>query len=530
MNKPKTPSLDQMRLELMGGGGQPKHHYLLAAKGGAVNDSAFIGYLSPDGKFESYPESVARANDYHHSHTIKDLDAYDKEGGLTFVRMGGEPILSIKGTPAIDPFHHKSSPMISDLARRVIKAGAHPDMPIKIEHMGYAKHEAPYQEKHIGTLHEWSMRNSPVKKAKGGIVSLLRKHGRPVDSDLDAMRKMSNGHRVFIAHEQDEKPREITSVSEMHGYTPDQIYTVDPQHFAQHKAKGGKANLSEMRAYLLQNKGTEGTRRLERATDEVPNLENMYSTDALKNAFAGDNAKAIATINPKDFERYAMPLPMNLATGKSYFRSEAKNPTMREAFMDSGLTDQQWQELNDYQRADLFDKYDAKISKMAVNRPMSYDQYIKHLAKIKGGFSDVPFLELNKQEQGLPLTPFISGHEGRHRNRALSAKGVEKSLVQLIPRAELREPFPRRSNDEYLDALRKEMAMTNNMVRPEDEDKYGNGQITTVKRPPIQLPDFYADGGTISQDAMQLALMPKVQSYPKTVTHAHQLEIEERPL
>ena len=80
---------------------------------------------------------------------------------------------------------------------------------------------------------------SDLLAAKGGVVSLLRKHGRPVDSDLDAMRKMSNGHRVFIAHEQDEKPREITSVSEMHGYTPDQIYTVDPQHFAQHKAKGG---------------------------------------------------------------------------------------------------------------------------------------------------------------------------------------------------------------------------------------------------------------------------------------------------
>ena len=39
-----------------------------------------------------------------------------------------------------------------------------------------------------------------------------------------------------------------------------------------------------------------------------------------------------------------------------------------------------------------------------------------------------------------------------------------------------------------------------------------------------------ANGGVISQDAMQLALMPKVQSYPKPVTHAHQLEIEERPL
>ena len=139
-------------------------------KGGEVhNDAAFIGYLSPHGKFESYPESVAKANDYHHSHTVKDLDAYDAEGGLTFVRMGGEPIVSIKGTPAMDPFHHKHSPMVSDLARRIIASGGHPDMPIKVEDMGFKPHEAPYQNKHIGTLHEWSMRNVP-KKAKGGIT------------------------------------------------------------------------------------------------------------------------------------------------------------------------------------------------------------------------------------------------------------------------------------------------------------------------------------------------------------------------
>ena len=147
------------------------------AKGGEVhmsegdkpNDAAFIGYLSPHGKFESYPESVAKANDYHHSYTIKDLDAYNAEGGLTFVRMNSDPEITIKGTPAMDPFHHKNSPMVSDLARRIIKSGGHHDMPIKVEHMGFEKHEAPYQGKYIGTLRQWSMRNAE-KKAKGGNV------------------------------------------------------------------------------------------------------------------------------------------------------------------------------------------------------------------------------------------------------------------------------------------------------------------------------------------------------------------------
>jgi ribosomal protein S18 acetylase RimI-like enzyme len=139
------------------------------SEGGKPNDAAFIGYLSPHGKFESYPESVAKANDYHHSYTIKDLDAYNAEGGLTFVRMNSDPEITIKGTPAMDPFHHKNSPMVSDLARRIIKSGGHHDMPIKVEHMGFEKHEAPYQGKYIGTLRQWSMRNAE-KKAKGGNI------------------------------------------------------------------------------------------------------------------------------------------------------------------------------------------------------------------------------------------------------------------------------------------------------------------------------------------------------------------------
>jgi len=85
---------------------------------------------------------------------------------------------------------------------------------------------------------------------KGGIVSLLRKHGRPAESDLDAMRKLSNGHRVFVAHEQDERPREITSVRELYAYTPDQIYTLAPEA----KASGGQVDMDRMRLELM-NKG-----------------------------------------------------------------------------------------------------------------------------------------------------------------------------------------------------------------------------------------------------------------------------------
>jgi hypothetical protein len=63
----------------------------------------------------------------------------------------------------------------------------------------------------------------------------------------------------------------------------------------------------------------------------------------------------------------------------------------------------------------------------------------------------------------------------------------------------LREPFPRRSQEEYIEALRKELEMTDNMVLPEG-----------LERAPIKLPDVYAAGGTVhfsdNPDTMALEL------------------------
>ena len=201
--------------------------------------------------------------------------------------------------------------------------------------------------------------------------------------------------------------------------------------------------------------GDFGARRVERAADEIPNLERMYKERALKEAFSGDNAKALMTMNPKHFERYAAPL-------------------------DTRFTDE------------------ASTRFTSSGEPISYREYIENYLPSVGKFNDVPFLEINKKEQGLPITPFISGHEGRHRNRVLSNKGETTGLVRLLPRAELREPFPRRSQEEYIQALRNELDMTGNFVLPE---KYGvldnSGFVKDVQRPAIVLPDVYAKGGEV---------------------------------
>jgi hypothetical protein len=211
--------------------------------------------------------------------------------------------------------------------------------------------------------------------------------------------------------------------------------------------------LTNVKSAVRQDKGQYGARRLDRAADEIPNLEKMFKQDALIEAFTGDNAKALMTMNPADFEKYAVQL-----------KSRNKRPTNPS--------------LEDRIRSGEIDKHDLPT-----------DEYIKFLRTLPYGFDDVPFLQIDKQEYGLPLVPSISGHEGRHRSRALAESGENKSLVRLFPDPELREPLPRRSQEEYIEALKKELEMTGKIVTPED---YGSD-----KRPPIILPDIYAKGGAV---------------------------------
>jgi hypothetical protein len=73
--------------------------------------------------------------------------------------------------------------------------------------------------------------------------------------------------------------------------------------------------LTELRKTVQQEKGDYGSRRVERAADEVPNLEKMYTLDALKERFTGDNAKALMTMSPADFEKFASEVQSKTSVG-----------------------------------------------------------------------------------------------------------------------------------------------------------------------------------------------------------------------
>ena len=210
-----------------------------------------------------------------------------------------------------------------------------------------------------------------------------------------------------------------------------------------------RSGITDLANRVRQSEGQYGAQRVERAADEIPNLEKLYQDQALMRAFTGDNAQALMTMKPSDFERFAAPL-------------------------DANLSDRSLQKI-----ADITGFYN------------------------NGGFSDVPYLYINKKEQGTTGLPWITGHEGRHRNRVMDAAGEQAGLVQLLPRAELREPFPRRSQEQYIEALYKEMQLTGNRVKPERYDQHITDDanrvvdIKDVQRRAIDLPDLYAQGGLV---------------------------------
>jgi hypothetical protein len=239
-----------------------------------------------------------------------------------------------------------------------------------------------------------------------------------------------------------------TGIKTHHGFhmTPEIVAHIK-KHGLPRFASGG--DISKLKAYMLKKQGTHGAQRVERAADEVPNLENMYELQALKRAFGDDKQSAVAVINPADFERYSSPLSSSGAP-----QSEI-------------------------------------------------DATVKYL-RSAGKFSDVPYLDIHKNGIGEPIIPGseeklkswrdprIVHHNGRHRSQALTANGEKSSLVRVSPVWDLKKHLKGKTHEEYLDALHKEMAKTDHMVRPET---YTLEDGRDQHRPAIALPKMFAKGG-----------------------------------
>ena len=221
-------------------------------------------------------------------------------------------------------------------------------------------------------------------------------------------------------------------------------------------------NLNELMELIKQQGGVDAVRRLQKAADLVPNLGHQYQPQALKSAFIGDNATAMMVMNPKDFEKYAAPID------DDYKKSVMKT---------YGIGD-----------ADTFENYD----KMPKGTYQDYIDYLGQYTKPEGGgFSSVPYLQLGQEINS--SFPSILGHEGRHRTAALEKLGNESTIVQMQPRAIYRESLPRRSQEDYLNALIEKIGQKP-FVKPQ---KYLDDNGKDVRRGLIELPEMFKKGGKV---------------------------------
>jgi hypothetical protein len=218
-----------------------------------------------------------------------------------------------------------------------------------------------------------------------------------------------------------------------------------------------RGKIKDIQDKVRKERGNYAARRVERAADEVPNLEHQYTQNALEREFTASNPQALMVLNPKDFEEFAHPL----------------SPTL------IGRTE--------------------NYGGFNVPEDMSYDQYIEYLASIARdqGLTDVPYLRINETPEGKLI---ISGHEGRHRTRALSKLGDESTLISLDPSYSLTPDEARRYKEDYIDALNARFGL-DRLITPE----YRPEVKGEVKRSPIIMPDLFAKGGTAR--ARQLAKM-----------------------
>lgn len=249
--------------------------------------------------------------------------------------------------------------------------------------------------------------------------------------------------------------------------------------------------IAKVRDRLLNEKqgGDQLARRLERAADEVPNLEKQFDERGLFDLFgrvnagySGNRPNLIKVIHPLEFSsKYA-----------------AELPTMG--------------------RKEILSKTDVGDGLKSTGKDLSNADYVDYLAnevlKNQGGFNRVPSLSLEYRDYGKDSshiiqphgTPqlYIGGHEGRHRTAALDRAGFDKTLVEFDPRSDLRnllinkvksEPPVYRDRDAegYTHFFDQDRFLNNFKKLFGDSPKIA----PEVERDPVFFKDFFKQGGTV---------------------------------
>lgn len=182
--------------------------------------------------------------------------------------------------------------------------------------------------------------------------------------------------------------------------------------------KTGK--IARLQKELLERGGPKQAQRLERAADEIPGLERLFHTRGLIEAFQGNQGypyQGVVTMKSGDYKNWANPLEVQLNDGRT------------------GLSPYSVQNIDD----------------------------LRELIQRGRPFTSVPYLQLERRG---PLT-IVSGHEGRHRTRAMEAEDIPATLVTINPRRSLKFDESRGKLPEEWRSMLRESMGPEGLVLPE---------------------------------------------------------------
>jgi hypothetical protein len=317
-------------------------------------------------------------------------------------------------------------------------------------------------------LLDWISQQNVVGAGKNALTGLLQ----PTNSIFDAL----------VAERNPQKAKDIFNKKALQFYqqaqTPEGALDVAlnfaPLGVTKIVSPTQASKLSSLEQEIFDKGGDYALQRFQKAKSLAPDIEKQYTKDALSRLFTEREMYGLTVMKPSEFEKFAAPLAEGVESSKKYSKRSIED--------------------TDY---------------------LSYPDYIDYLKQVRNetGFREVPYLHLNKTETGLPLNPFISGHEGRHRSRALSQMGDNPTLVQLKPRGDLYKSLPTNISDyglpintqkEFVNALNKEMSLNAN-VRPQMylESQPNSLFEKEVRRDAIPFPNEIFGAGLLSVPLMQ---------------------------
>ena len=225
--------------------------------------------------------------------------------------------------------------------------------------------------------------------------------------------------------------------------------------------KGEGGSLSELEQYMRDLMGDYGAKRVQRAADEIPGLEKMYTPEAIKKAF-GEKNTVLTSMPTKKFLSFAQPLENN----GYYYEDDRGNK-------------------------------------------LDQEQYVRFLAeKAKTtGLYDVPYLGVkNLEEKGKKIVagaPYIYKHEGRHRNLGMLREGIPTGLARIFPNEEtmVKNKIGKRLEHPEFVSKMNDLMGPSRMVSPETSvSSFSKNPDILHSLQKQEMPEFYESGGRIHKD------------------------------